>query len=286
LCAGPLGVGNAQFGKAEARGLRKRMTKAEKLREEQEIQAAKAPDSDYENSSEEDDDSVVSLDSDLHYPDGIPDVHVPSPRAGSDPDITMDDVESSPKESDTWSQDSDLELPDDCAHSAYCDATANHDSEEEDRDFDASFFQPGDLRWIDRCRCLALIPNDTGSRKTYISGRGRYTDYGEFEIMKPGRVPNDPGTDGLTCFYVFDGDDTVSFPFHEACMETLSHVLGYSTAKEIDMDILYSVFSAHTVEYGSCLDLEYGVAESHAQFYYTGVGEEVSPSSRCRCHTY
>lgn len=300
LCGGPLGIGHIRFGSRNPKLLRKRRERVRKERQaestgrdcdgDEEMEDAPSGDDDLEephenpfakkdepswgddaesdsdyaqststdNSSESGSDSNQSASSDLHTGD-IEDVSFPPPSSPS----------SDRRDPDCWSQWSDLSI-----YESFDPYLHHPDAYDEEHAYDPILLQPEDVRWIDRCRCLAFNAGASGISKTYISGRGRYDDYGSFSVRRQGLDPNDTGEDHLTCFFTYDGDHESSFPFHEECYKILANSLGYRKYQDIDKDVLYGVMSTYLEEYGRELNLDYGDGNGREQFWSCLPGEE------------
>lgn len=217
------------------------------------------------SASSSDSESIRSSDSDF-YAGGVADVRQrtpsPDPRSLRDPDC--------------WSQWSDLSIWEgfDPYKSRYDDDLKSLDSYEERQSYDPEKLRADEVRWLNRCRALSFNPDASGITKAYISGRGRYSDYGSFDVMKPGRDPNDNGEQNLTCFHAYNPDETPTYPFHEECYKILSRVLGYEKYQAIDKDVLYGVMTAHADVRN--LDLPFGDISGQEQFWECIPGEEYS----------
>jgi hypothetical protein len=292
LCSGPLGIGYAEFGSRKGKALRKRRLRVErykrklagerlnvpevesgdddeemedapdheaieKARIEQQEQEDDDADSDYENSSASSSEYAGSVDSRDVHTEWIPDCNI-RPRT-SEPEPEEEEI------SDDWSQTPDLPLD------QYFDPHKEKDEYEENHSYDPAVLQIKDIKWLDRCRAIAM---NASVGKAYISGRGRYDDYGSFDIKQPGRDPNDTGEDCLNCTAYTEGED-VSFPFHEACFEILARSLGYARGREVDRDFMYWVFKARMNNARGSLDLVYGLRSECGQFWENLPGEEV-----------
>jgi hypothetical protein len=222
---------------------------------------------DYEAStSSSDSESLRSTDSDF-YPGGIADVRrrtpLPDPRTLRDPDC--------------WSQWSELSISESFNpyESKYKDYdTLSMDSYEECHAYDPEKLQADEVRWLNRSRALAFNPSASGVTKAFISGCGRYDDYGTFSVRKPGQDPNDNHEDDLNCYHAYNPDQIPCFPFHEECYKILANVLGYEKYQAIDKDVLYAVMTAHGNDRG--LKLPYGEFSGAEQFWECIPGEEFS----------
>lgn len=147
----------------------------------------------------------------------------------------------------------------------------------EESSYDPRLLGLKDIRWLDRCRTLGYNAQATGITKTFVSGLGRYDDYGSFVIKRSGSDPNDLGADEYDCYTAGGGDvEDPTFPFHEACYRVLSACLGYKDASEINKDVLYDIMRRNSQVYGRALDLDYGGVQLE-QFFSPQRGEEVCP---------
>jgi hypothetical protein len=206
-----------------------------------------------------DSESIRSTGSDF-YPGGVTDV----PRRSPSPDPrTLRDP-------DSWSQCSELSIWE--GFNPY----ENHDmdSYEEAQSYDPDKLQAEEIRWLNRCRALSFNPNASGITKAFISGRGRYDDYGGFRVVTTGRDPNDNHEGDLTCFHAYNPDEIPCYPFHEECYKILAKVLGYEKYQAIDKDVLYGVMTAYANNRG--LDLPHGSISGGEQFWECSPGEEYS----------
>jgi hypothetical protein len=300
FCSGPLRIDVVVFGSTKAKDLEKRRSKVEPEKrkltgrviessEDEEMEGSpeqvkdgEETEQDVPNSSgedgndEEDDDFEISStsssssqsseswedeDSDLGRGD-IQDVEIPP----SEPEPAPDDI---------WSQTSDPSIREGF------DPFHNTDEKDkmykyfEERSYDPSILEFDDLEWTARCRCLAFNAAATGATKAFISGRGRYDDYGSFQVMKRGRDINDTGKDFHQC-YSFGSNEETAFPFHEACYRIFSRSLGYGDEKDVDKDVLHNIMNQNVEYYGRVLSLDYGNTQSSHQFWECLPGEEVS----------
>ncbi|KAI4639723.1 hypothetical protein J4E93_009077 [Alternaria ventricosa] len=233
----------------------------EKQRKEQQEQEEDDADSDYEylsDSSSEDTQSVDSNDSDLLTRSSeILDVALRPRTPEPEPVEEVDDG--------GWSQDSELDISDEWGLDNY----ASTENTEEDS-FDPRLVGLDDVMWINRVRALALNPE----RKAYISGRGRYSDYGSLDIEGPGRDPNDPGEYSLNITSYASGDEQQAFPFHEACFDILAKSIGLEKGRDIDKDVMCRTFSALLVDERPVLDVDYQLHSDQGQFWHNEQGTE------------
>lgn len=78
---------------------------------------------------------------------------------------------------------------------------ADWDGNEDESDFDNEHsYDPNiitkkDIKWLLNCRSLGFNPNAEGISKAYITGRGSYSDYGEFCVRESCDDPNMPEND-------------------------------------------------------------------------------------------
>ncbi|KAF2623114.1 hypothetical protein BU25DRAFT_462263 [Macroventuria anomochaeta] len=144
----------------------------------------------------------------------------------------------------------------------------------EETSYDPRLLALKDIKWLDRCRTLGYNAQAPDVTKAFISGLGRYVDYGSFEIVKAGNDPNDIGADEYDCYTAGGGDvDDPTFPFHEACYRVLAKYLECSDSKEIDKDVLYGVVRQCGEDWGGNLNLDYGGVQAE-QFWDCQPGEE------------
>lgn len=141
--------------------------------------------------------------------------------------------------------------------------------------YDPRLLVQEDVKWLDRCRTLGYNAEAPGVTKAFISGLGRYDDYGSFRIKRPGDDPNDIGAEEYDCYTNGGSDsDDPTFPFHEACYRVLARHLGYKSPSEIDKDVLYEIMRQNSEEWGGVLNLDYGGPRAE-QFWSCQPGEEV-----------
>ena len=305
LCSGPLGIGNVRFGMRSKKALKKRRKRVEvhkrrlagenvneddiESNHDEEMDDApddvevQKPDENAEQGEISEDDEDDEEDSDFEPSssdedsddESIDDMESDLP-VGRIEDVSIPPVTPEPEKDDTFSQASDLPIWD--GWSPYTDERNPNNMRDynETHTYDPGKLTVEDIKWTDRCRCLGFNPAARGVTKTFIPGRGRYDNYGSFYVKKLGRDPNDTGNDSLSCFHAFDANDTMAFPFHEACFAILSRCLGYEDVKDIDKDLLYDVLASDTVDYGGRLGLDYGLVQSCHQFWDCLPGEEVS----------
>ena len=301
FCSGPLGIGFVVLGSTKAKDLNKRRSKVEpekrkltgrviescedeemedasgQVKDGEETEQAVPNSSGDDDNDEEDDDFETSSasssssqgseswedeDSDL----GTGDIH----------DVDIPPSEPEPEPDDTWSQASDPSIREGFDPFHNTDEKDKMYKYYEEHSYDPSILKFDDLQWTARCRCLAFNAAATGTTKAFISGRGRYDDYGSFEVMKRGRDVNDTGKDYHQCFYSFEPNEEAAFPFHEACYRIFSRNLGYDDEKGVNKDILYSIMKQNVHNYGRVLSLDYGGIQSFHQFWESLPGEEVS----------
>ena len=215
------------------------------------------------STSSSDSESISTRDSDLNSID-ILDVPIPPPS----PDL---------RDPDCWSQWSDIPIWEN--FNPYRSSYSNKEDREayeEHHTYDPEKLLPEDYKWIDRCRCLAFNADAPGITKAFISGHGRYDDYGAFHIKAPGRDPNDSGEEYHNCYYNFDSDERSSFPFHEECYKILAKALGHEQYQRVDKDVLHSVMTANMDQHATCLSLDYGSTHGREQFWENIPGEEFS----------
>jgi hypothetical protein len=309
LCSGPLGIGLVVFGSTKAKDIRTRRTKIEpdkreptggvtETSDDEEMEGASEAvegsedaeetalkNYDDDSSDEADKDFEVSStstsssscqdsefweneDSDLITGD-IQDVDIPpsEPPSEPEPGFGLDD---------TWSQASDL--PDRQGFDPFHNTDRKDKTYEwyEEHSYDPFILNFDELQWTARCRCLGFNAAAPGATNTFISGRGRYVDYGCFDITKQGRDINDPSKDFHRCFDSYEPDEEPAFPFHEACYKLLSRDLGFVDEKGLDRDVLYRILKQNVDRLARGLSLDYGCIQGANQFWECLPGEEVS----------
>ena len=298
LCAGPLNIGVMEFGSRRPKALEKRRRRVAAEDTEDEDEDEEMEDADKTVSDEDDKAPVLpnpfakqeepswgdDIESDLDFEADEENPAFSSDSesfSDSDPDLFLGDITDvshrpltpdprTLRDPDCWSQWSDPSIYE--GFDPY--DTNGEDSYREKNSYDPYKLQADDVRWIDRCRCLAFNPNAPGVTKAYISGRGRYDDYGSFDVRRPGSDPNDDHDRTHTCFFAFSPDESSSFPFHEECYRILAKALEHKRYQDIDKDVLYGVMAAHTPEYGRALDISYGGISGGEQFWMCISGEE------------
>jgi hypothetical protein len=234
----------------------------EKQRIEQQEQEEDDADSDYGYSSESSFDDTESVDSNgsdlLTGSFEILDVALRPRTPEPEPESTEE------VDSDSWSQASELEL----GH--LVDSVNYDDNSDEEDTFDPRLLRLDDYMWINRCRALAI--ND--QRKAYISGRGRYNDYGYFDVMGDRRDPNDPGDSPLNLTSYNEGEENQAFPFHEACFDILAKSIGLDKGRDVDRDVMWEVIRAHLGDQRPVLELDYKIGTAQEQFWCNNPGQE------------
>ncbi|KAH7110305.1 hypothetical protein B0J11DRAFT_573468 [Dendryphion nanum] len=151
-----------------------------------------------------------------------------------------------------------------------------YDTFDEDHSYDPTIVNERSVAWMENARCLGYNPEAKGVRKAFISGRGNYTDYGDFHVRSRGADPNDPEIDDLPCFYSYDKNSTAVFPFHEVCYKLLCRaIFGHENIKKINKDIMYSTMQSLSLEnFPKALDVYYGEITGQDQFWECMSGEE------------
>lgn len=81
-------------------------------------------------------------------------------------------------------------------------------------------------------------------------------------------------------YHSFNANQTVIYPFHEACYEIFARYLfDDPDTSKIDKDILFSAMDSLCEEYARSLELDYGSIEGPEQTWDSIAGEEVILSS-------
>ncbi|OAL57354.1 hypothetical protein IQ07DRAFT_528128 [Pyrenochaeta sp. DS3sAY3a] len=158
---------------------------------------------------------------------------------------------------DTFSQTSDLDWEGESLRNFHDEPEHNgmYDYMEQ-ASYDPTLLQDDDVRWIDRCRVLAINNAAPGVRKD----------------------PIDTGTNDHSCFETYDDDMPPAYPFHEACFQVLTRRLGYENPNEVDKDVLYTVMTQFCADYSRMLALDYGSEQECGQFWECMPGEEYTVS--------
>jgi hypothetical protein len=290
LCSGPLGIGYVRLGDSTMEALKKRNKFVSKKKRE--LQRREHG----ESSKVEEDASGAAVSSDEEVQDDMQSSSVSgvvtsqadnaAPAFGeeTDPEVAVDNVNmevddehglDSANEDDVSSETSDISILNvsSLRHGrAHTDSMYTYFEEES---YDPRKLDLKDVKWLDRCRTLGFNAEALGITKAFISGRGRYDDYGRFGIKKMAKDPNDPGLDEYNCYSDYDSEGSApTFPFHEECYWVLARHLGYKDPKYINKDVLYSVMSQLSEEYGVNLNLDYGGVTGE-QFWSCEAGHEV-----------
>jgi hypothetical protein len=228
LCSGPLGIWYAQFGSRKGKALRKRRLRVERYKrklagERLNVDDIGSVDSDEEMEDAPDHEAIEAArieqqeqeedDADSDYDDSVCDhssAAASSEYAGSVdssdlhtewiPDCNIRPRTPSPEPEEevyaTWSQEPDLDIYASWDPHKERDETESMYSYHEKQAYDPAVLQIKDIKWLDRCRALTVNPS---TRRSYISGRGRYDNYGSFVVKQPGRDLDDTGEEILNC---------------------------------------------------------------------------------------
>ncbi|KAL2858432.1 hypothetical protein BJY01DRAFT_22 [Aspergillus pseudoustus] len=138
------------------------------------------------------------------------------------------------------------------------------------------------LDWLDKLRALGINPDATGSDKGYLTGTGRYWDYGGIDVLA-GEHPNAPFPDKdevvpIVAYHDFsDIGQPYVFPFHPVCYEILQRCIYLQRAgNEIRTDTLYDVFNNINGGRYVRLQLDYGEPDPPTgQVWDIVMGQEV-----------
>jgi hypothetical protein len=176
--------------------------------------------------------------------------------------------------SEAWSQASELDI--EASFDFYPKASEALDGYHEKQSYDPSKLQLHDAQWIDRCRILC-INSELKEKKAFMSGRGRYSDYSEFRVVKDGTDPRDTEADSHPCYHAYEPEEqTFGFPMHEACFDVLTRCLGYAHRKDVDKDVMYGVMEQLGDQHSRHLSLDYGHLQGPEQYWECIPGEEYS----------
>jgi hypothetical protein len=146
------------------------------------------------------------------------------------------------------------------------------ESEDEEHSYDPEIVTQESVAWVGTLHVLGF---NASSQSAFLSGPGRYDDYGIAQA-EPGSDPNFDPNMVLCCYYNQDHADPV-FPFHWCCWDVLVRCLarrtnGSSVAKESIYNLMYDL----TLPFGSRLNLDYGNPPPPDEQYWTSTaGEEI-----------
>ncbi|KAI2814229.1 hypothetical protein CBS115989_8758 [Aspergillus niger] len=136
------------------------------------------------------------------------------------------------------------------------------------------------LEWLDELRALGMNPNAIGSDKSFLTGSGRYFDYGGIEVVA-GNHPNIPYPENeivpMVAYHDFAeiGQPHV-FPFHSVCYEILKRCISLRERGEIRNNKLYQIFEQVNSGRYVRLQLDYGDPDPPAeQVWETLRGQEI-----------
>ncbi|PYH67659.1 F-box protein [Aspergillus vadensis CBS 113365] len=136
------------------------------------------------------------------------------------------------------------------------------------------------LEWLDKLRALGINPNATGSDKSFLTGPGRYFDYGGIEVVA-GNHMNIPYPKNevvsMVAYHDFAeiGEPHV-FPFHSVCYEVLKRCISLRQPGEIQGNNLYQVFEQANGGRYVRLQLDYGEPDPPVeQVWETLRGQEI-----------
>ena len=110
---------------------------------------------------------------------------------------------------------------------------------------------------------MAFNPRATGLSRTFISDRGTTDGFGYFnaESANGEDENNDEEASEWPCYYAFQPDEYVCFPFHEKCYSLFSRcMVGEYNEGEIDKDALYVAMKQNVGgQYCDTLFVDYGL---------------------------
>ncbi|KAJ4393170.1 hypothetical protein N0V93_002377 [Gnomoniopsis smithogilvyi] len=142
--------------------------------------------------------------------------------------------------------------------------------------YDCDIVSEADIKWIETLHVIGANDAESGVSKVFISGPGRYLDYGGVNV-EAGSDPNIEGADvdTMSCYRDDDNEETI-FPFHWPCYELLTRcITGSFAIDQLDKDILFSVMRDLGPDIGSSLELDYGaVSLFQGQYFETCAGYE------------
>ncbi|KAF4207526.1 hypothetical protein CNMCM8927_002931 [Aspergillus lentulus] len=136
------------------------------------------------------------------------------------------------------------------------------------------------LEWLDELRALGMNPGATGSDKSFLTGSGRYFDYGGIEVVAGNHmnIPY-PKSDIVPMVAYHDfaeiGESHV-FPFHSVCYEVLRRCISLRKPGEIRGHALYHVFEQANGGRYVRLQLDYGDPDPPAEQVWEVIrGQEI-----------
>ncbi|GCB27398.1 hypothetical protein AAWM_10283 [Aspergillus awamori] len=134
------------------------------------------------------------------------------------------------------------------------------------------------LEWLDELRALGMNPNAIGSDKSFLTGSGRYFDYGGIEVVA-GNHPSIPYPENeivpMISRLCGNGQPHV-FPFHSVCYEILKRCISLRERGEIRNNKLYQIFEQVNSGRYVRLQLDYGDPDPPAeQVWETLRGQEI-----------
>ncbi|KAL3462676.1 hypothetical protein BJX64DRAFT_137540 [Aspergillus heterothallicus] len=136
------------------------------------------------------------------------------------------------------------------------------------------------LDWLNKLQALGINPDAPASNNSFITGIGRYFDYGGVEVVA-GDHPNIPFPTNevvpMVAYHDFsDIGERHVFPFHPVCYEILDKCIHAKQVEETRGDLLYNVFEEINGGQYVRLQLDYGDPDPPSgQVWETTRGQEV-----------
>ncbi|OQE12775.1 hypothetical protein PENFLA_c063G07543 [Penicillium flavigenum] len=136
------------------------------------------------------------------------------------------------------------------------------------------------LEWLDKLRALGMNPDATGSDKSFLTGSGRYFDYGGIEVVA-GNNMNIPYPKNeivpMVAYHDFAEIGTPHvFPFHSVCYEVLRRCISLRKPGGIRGHTLYQVFEHANGGRYVRLQLDYGDPDPPAEQVWENLrGQEI-----------
>ncbi|KAH8431534.1 uncharacterized protein LDX57_009196 [Aspergillus melleus] len=156
------------------------------------------------------------------------------------------------------------------------------DSDEESQNtYRADTIGESDTTWLGKVHGLGFNPDASGERKSFLTGPGRYSDYGILSL-EPGDDHNVPtrSSEEPADFVAYndpDGNQKPVFPVHAICYrDLLSRCIKDAKQETIDDDVLYTLFEGIVASNRwNRLDLDYGEPKPPKdQYWVSRKGEE------------
>ncbi|PLB49275.1 hypothetical protein P170DRAFT_384015 [Aspergillus steynii IBT 23096] len=156
------------------------------------------------------------------------------------------------------------------------------DSDDESKNtYSADVIGESDTTWLGKVHGLGFNRDASGDRKSFLTGSGRYSDYGILSL-EPGDDPNVPAhsDEEMIDFVAYDdpdGNQQPVFPVHATCYQDILPRCFNDTKQKINGDVLYTLFEEIVASNRmNRLDLDYGEPKpTKGQYWESKKGEEV-----------